>query len=100
MRRLCGIAIVCGVAIGSLLTACATEQPLGTDLVKDEAAAIQSVKKECVPDWNIEQLQSSRWHAELHEGKWRVRLGHRFCAAFEGTVRAADGETNCIVCVS
>jgi hypothetical protein len=88
------------IVLAGLLAGCAIEQPLSTDLVRDGADAIQRVKNECVAEGDTRALQSSLWRANLQKGKWMVQLGYGFCTDVQGSVRAADGETGCMVCVS
>jgi hypothetical protein len=83
-----------------LLAACASQQPLTTDLVKDADSAIALGKKECVPDWLVGARQSKDWHARLHYGTWEVWQGDRNCPNTGAQVSSADGKTNCTVCVT
>jgi hypothetical protein len=89
--------------MGILLAACAVEQPLTSDLVKDRAAAIQRYANECVgisPEHRERMLKKVGWHTVFSKGKWHVWLGNYGCPFEEGEVQAADGKTACMVCVS
>jgi hypothetical protein len=94
--------LLVALALAEVLTACASEQPQSTDLVKDGPSAIERVKKECVENADTNAHQSLGWRTELKRGQWHVWLGGRRdeCHLVEGYVRAADGDTACTVCMS